>query len=127
MLRKKLIEKSNLYPELKRINPQTIKDLKQFDDQVTAPWPLYRCRGLLVQSSCIRELEQITIPTLIINAADDPILGPECYPYQEARRNEFIHLEVPARGGHVGFMHRPNQMEYWHETKTVEFLTQINK
>ena len=128
MLRKKLIEKSNLYPELKRIDPKAIKDLKQFDDQVTAPLAGYiDAEDYWYKASCIRELEQIIIPTLIINAADDPILGLECYPYQEARDNEFIHLEVPARGGHVGFMHRPNQTEYWHETKTVEFLAKINK
>jgi len=128
MLRKKLIEKSNLYPELKRIDPQGIKDLKQFDDQVTAPLAGYKdAEDYWYKASCIRELDQIIIPTLIINAADDPILGPECYPYQEARRNEYIKLEVPPQGGHVGFMHRPNQSEYWHETKTVEFLIQINK
>ncbi len=125
MLRKKLIEKANQYPELKKIDPKAIKDLKQFDDQVTAPLAGYiDANDYWYKASCIRELDQIIIPTLIINAADDPILGPECYPYQEARNNEFIHLEVPARGGHVGFMHRPNQTEYWHETKTAEFLTQ---
>jgi len=127
MLRKKIREKAELYPEMKSIDIKAIKNLKQFDDQITAPLAGYKdAEDYWYKASCIRELDQIVIPAYIINAADDPILGSECYPYQIARSHPFIYLEVPARGGHVGFMHRPNQNEYWHETKTAEFLMRIN-
>ena len=127
MLRNKFKVKADQYPELKSINIKAIKNLKQFDDQITAPLSGYKdAEDYWYKASCIRKLDQLAIPALIINAADDPILGAECYPYQEARTNEYVHLEVPARGGHVGFMHRPNQNEYWHERRTVEFLMQIN-
>lgn len=123
MLLAKVIEKSIQYPELKSIDLKSIKDLKQFDDHFTAPLAGYKdAEDYWYKASCMRELDQITIPTLIVNAADDPILGPECYPYKQAQANEFIFLEVPEQGGHVGFMHRPNQTEYWHESRTVSFL-----
>lgn len=126
MLLAKVKEKSNQYPEMKDVDLKSIKNLKQFDDQFTAPLAGYKdAEDYWYKASCIRELDQISIPTLIISAEDDPILGPECYPYQEARANAFILLEIPKRGGHVGFMQRPNQAEYWHERKAVEFLLQI--
>jgi predicted alpha/beta-fold hydrolase len=125
MLLAKVREKSNQYPELKGIDLKSIRTLKQFDDQLTAPLAGYKdAEDYWYKASCIRELSQITIPTLIVNAADDPILGPECYPYQEACAHDFIFLEIPERGGHVGFMHRPNQAVYWHERRTVDFLLQ---
>lgn len=125
MLFAKVREKSKLYPELRSIDLKSIKNLKDFDDRVTAPLAGFTdAEDYWSQSSCIRFLPAIAIPTLILNAADDPILGPECYPYQEAQSNDCIILEVTSRGGHVGFMHRPNQPEYWHERRTVEFLIQ---
>ena len=125
MLFAKVREKSNQYPELRSIDLNAIKTLKEFDDQITAPLAGFKdAEDYWTQSSCIRVLSEITIPTLILNAADDPILGPECYPYQVARSNECVYLEVPDWGGHVGFMHRPNQPEYWHESRTVDFLLQ---
>lgn len=125
MLTTKVRDKSELYPELKSINLKAIKNLRVFDDQVTAPFAGFKdAEDYWCKSSCIRVLANISIPTLILNAADDPILGPECYPYQEAQANNCLVLEVPDGGGHVGFMHRPNQQEYWHESRTVDFLMQ---
>ncbi len=125
MLFVKVRDKSNQYPELQSIDLKSIKTLKEFDDHFTAPLAGFKdAEDYLDKSSSIRFLSKIAIPTLILNAADDPILGPECYPYQEAQTNDCIFLEVPDWGGHVGFMHRPNQHEYWHERRAVDFLMQ---
>ncbi len=127
MLFEKIRAKFIQYPELRDIDLKSIRNLKQFDDQITAPLAGYKdAEDYWYQASCIRDLTNITVPTLILNAADDPILGPECYPYKEAESSHHIFLEVPQRGGHVGFMHRPNQPEYWHETRAVDFLLQTN-
>lgn len=125
MLFAKIKAKSNQYPELNDINLKSIRTLKEFDDQFTAPLAGFQdAEDYWHNCSCIRVLADVSIPTLIINAADDPILGPECYPYQEAQSSDNIYLEVPKRGGHVGFMYRPNQPVYWHERRTVDFLMQ---
>lgn len=125
MLFAKIKEKSKQYPELNDINLKSIRTLKEFDDHFTAPLAGYKdAEDYWENASAIRVLSQIAIPTLILNAADDPILGTECYPYQEAQSNDCVFLEIPHWGGHVGFMHQPNLAEYWHERRTVDFLMQ---
>ena len=126
MLFVKIREKSTFYPELQSIDLKSIRTLKEFDDHFTAPLAGFKdAEEYWDKASSIKVLSGIAIPTLILNAADDPILGPECYPYQEAQSNDRIFLEVPDRGGHVGFMHRPNYPEYWHEQRAEHIMLQI--
>ena len=66
-------------------------------------------------------MEQIAIPTLIINALNDPLLGPECYPVSLANRKEEIILEMPARGGHTGFIVKGEEFT-WAEGRFLDFL-----
>lgn len=126
LLSEKIKEKSSTYPDLRSIDLDSIRTLKRFDDLVTAPLSGYEdAEDYWYRASCIRALQETAIPTLILNAADDPMLGPECYPYKEARHNDNIFLEVSKWGGHVGFMNKPGDTEYWHERRTVEFLLNI--
>lgn len=125
MLFAKVRAKSMLYPDLKQIDLKAIKTLKDFDDRITAPLAGFKdAEDYWSRCSCVRVLSDMAVPALILNAADDPILGPECYPHHEADSNSYIHLEIPLRGGHVGFMDHPNQGEYWHESRTLQFLLQ---
>lgn len=65
-------------------------------------------------------LENIQKPTLLISAKDDSFLSNSAYPVQEAENSKFLHLEIPAHGGHVGFV-LPGP-DFYHEKRTVEFL-----
>ncbi len=64
----------------------------------------------------------ITIPTLLVNAADDPFLPEACYPREEAQHHPLFHLEVPDHGGHVGFVRFNGDGTYASETRAVAFL-----
>jgi predicted alpha/beta-fold hydrolase len=66
-------------------------------------------------------MSQITIPTLVLNALNDPLLGKECYPIALAREKEAIFLEMPSRGGHTGFT-SPQSEFTWAEYRFLEFL-----
>lgn len=126
MLCEKVREKIPRYPELADIDMPAIKTLKEFDDVVTAPLSGFAdAEDYWHRASCLRVLRRTAVPTLIINAADDPILGPDCYPYEEARGNDKIFLEVPKWGGHVGFMPGPDSDEYWHEQRVAEFMLNL--
>ena len=57
-----------------------------------------------------------------INAANDPFLGPACYPREEAGNSDCFNLEIPETGGHVGFPTFGTGGEYWSETRAVGFL-----
>lgn len=123
MLRQKIRAKYIINPELKEIDLDSIRTLKQFDDKVTAPLNGFKdAEDYWTRASSLKVLDRISVPTLIINAGDDPILGLQCYPQDIAAANPNLFLEVPGHGGHVGFMHSPKNQEYWHEARTAQFL-----
>jgi predicted alpha/beta-fold hydrolase len=124
MLHQKVRAKMALFPgEIEDRDYGAIRTFKNFDDRYTAPlhgfgnaeeyWRLASSRPVL---------GRIAIPTLLVNALDDPILAPPCYPYDEARQNPCFSLETPRTGGHVGFVSFDADGEYWSERRTVEFL-----
>lgn len=121
-LRSKVIEKNQRFPELIDITGVgKLRNFAQFDDRFTAP--LHGFEDALdywKRSSSRQFLKNIKIPTLLVTAANDPILGPDCYPFPEAEESSSFFLEVPEQGGHVGF---GTGGEYWSEKRAVEFLS----
>jgi uncharacterized protein len=61
------------------------------------------------------------VPALLVNASDDPFLAPECFPEADAAASEWLHLEMPEYGGHVGFV-TFGEGEYWSERRAAAFL-----
>lgn len=81
--------------------------LRDFDDAVTAP--LHGFRDVLdywTRASSKPLLARIAVPTLVINARDDPFLPESALP-TEREVAPAVKLEFPARGGHVGFVSGP--------------------
>lgn len=122
-LRQKVMHKHRLFPGLVDVNGlQQIRSFQDFDDRYTAPWHGFRnALDYWHQSSCKQFLPKIMHPTCVVNALDDPFLGPQCYPFAEARNNKNLCLLVPPTGGHVGFLGTKNQ--YWSEWLAMQFLT----
>jgi len=122
-LRVKMADKEKLYPQVISLEGyDSIKTFEHFDNRYTAPvhgfddaWDYWR------KSSSANFVQNITIPTLLVNAADDPFLSDSCFPYEQAKSSEFFNLEVPKYGGHVGFMPFKNGTKYWSEQRAVEF------
>ena len=69
-------------------------------------------------------LPSITVPTLLVNALDDPFLGSGCYPVAEARTSRTFFFEFPRHGGHIGFLSMHKNREYWHETRVADFFSE---
>ncbi|MGJ8644655.1 MAG: YheT family hydrolase [Luteolibacter sp.] len=122
-LRRKVIEKERLFPgELDVSGVEALRTFAGFDGRFTAPLHGFKnAEEYWERSSCRRVLKNIAIPSLLVNAANDPILGADCYPEEEARSSESFYLEVPAAGGHCGF---GSGSEYWSETRAMEFLSE---
>jgi len=120
-LRKKIRSKESSFPgQLDLAGLEMIRNFQQFDDRFTAPLHGFKdANDYWKRSSCRQFLPAISIPTLLVNAANDPFLGAKCYPIEEARSSESFHLEIPKTGGHVGF---PETGGYWSERRAVEFL-----
>lgn len=123
-LRKKIIEKGRRFPgqvDLRGVDG--LVTFRQFDDRFTAPMHGFvDARDYWRRSSCRQFLTRVNLPACIINAANDPFLGPKCYPRTEAGANGLLRLIVPSTGGHVGFVGVPPGGLYWSEWMAMRFL-----
>jgi predicted alpha/beta-fold hydrolase len=99
-----------------------LRTFREFDDRYTAPAHGFKnAEEYWRQCSARFFVDQLRIPTLLINARNDPFLAPGCYPVDQARRSPWLHLEMPATGGHVGFIPAALNGVYWHERRILEF------
>jgi predicted alpha/beta-fold hydrolase len=129
-LRRKARAKSRSFPD--RIRVETIRrarTLYAFDDVVTAPIHGFRdADDYYAQSSSIRWIEHIRVPTLLLNAVDDPFLPPDVLERvnEVAARNPWLVVEFVQRGGHAGFVcgTRPWRPVYYAEWRSTEFLAE---
>lgn len=77
------------------------RDLYAFDNVVTAPLHGYRdTDDYWHRASARHVLDDITVPTLVLNARNDPFLPGR---YLPASASKAVTLEYPDEGGHVGF------------------------
>lgn len=123
-LREKVRIKANMFPELVNTDGlDRIKAFAPFDDRYTAPLHGFRdAADYYEKCSSLRVLDSIRIPTLLVQARNDPFLSRSCYPEQQAGTSPFLFLEMPKYGGHVGFMPLNRGETYWSETRAANFL-----
>ncbi|MGB2760711.1 MAG: alpha/beta fold hydrolase [Maribacter stanieri] len=121
----KLKLKQELFPDnISDTDIDNIKTLKDFDDIYTSRAHGFKdAMDYYTKSSSLQFLENITVPTLIINALNDSFLGSECYPIEIAKHHRNLYLEIPKYGGHVGF-YGSNNFTYA-EHRTLEFLENL--
>lgn len=123
----KVREKIERFPsEIKDEGLDQIRTFREFDGAYTAPiHGFINAEDYWRQCSCTTRLQNIAIPTLLVNALDDPFLTPDCYPIEKAKNSPMLHLETPKHGGHMGFVQFSNGDTYWSETRTVAFLNTV--
>jgi predicted alpha/beta-fold hydrolase len=103
---------------------ERIRDFKDFDDRYTAPLHGFcDAEDYWARCSSGQFIPDIRVPTLLVNAKDDPFLVDGCYPVEAASRSEQVHLEMPRSGGHVGFVQFNHDGSYWSEQRAAEFIT----
>lgn len=125
-LGKKLKRKAEQFPgQFTFENYDKIKNFKDFDDRYTAPYNGFSsAEDYWARASSLPYLNKIKIPTLIIQAKNDSFLSSSCYPILIAEESEFLHLEIPNGGGHVGFWSM--SQTYWHEERALEFCQNLS-
>ena len=127
-LHQKIRAKQHRYPRLlDDTGYGRIKTFRQFDDRYTAPIHGFRnAQDYWTRCSSKPWLRCIEVPTLIVNAMDDPFLAGGCYPVQECSHNPRVTLETPRHGGHVGFVDCRAGGRYWSEQRALAFIRQLN-
>jgi uncharacterized protein len=125
-LGKKIKTKAAIYPELIDAKGyDTIRSFIEFDNRYTAPLHGFSSALDFYEKASVGPLlHQISIPSLIVQAQNDPFLLPNCMPIEVATNNNFVYLEMPLVGGHCGFREKGRESS-WAETRALAFATSI--
>jgi predicted alpha/beta-fold hydrolase len=101
----------------------SIKTIRQFDNEVTAPLHGFEnAEDYYVRSSSRQFLKSIAVPTLLLQAKDDPFMPRSVIP-AENELSATTTLEVSQHGGHVGFVGgSPWCPRYWLDERIPAFL-----
>lgn len=125
-LKKKIFEKSETHQELDTTGLEEMTDFDEFHKKYTVPLHGFESlEDFFQQATCDRYLPEVKYPVLIGNALNDPLLGEGCYPTAIAQKSEYVHLEMPKVGGHVGFTIYGDPYS-WMDYRALEFVrTQV--
>lgn len=101
-----------------------IKSFWEYDDRVVARLHGFKnVEDYYRRASSRQFLKNITVPTLLIQADDDPFMTQAVLPDTEELSKQ-VRLEIIKGGGHVGFVSGANlfQPTYWLEERIPAFL-----
>ena len=122
-LKRRIRELNRLRPERFPIDGlDRVRGLREFDDRFTARYFGFRDAAdyYYTQSSC-RFLEQIRVPTLLVQAKDDPVIPFRIFERPDVLRNPCIKLLAVEHGGHLGFVARRGE-RFWAEAAVMEWI-----
>ena len=122
-LKKKARAKHAQYPELFDLKKlENIHTIYDFDDLITAPIHGFEhAEDYYEKCSAKNFLENIQIPTQILNAMNDPFLTPKILNKSIAGHSDHVSYQITSQGGHCGY---PNFIAktYWSEAFAVNYF-----
>jgi uncharacterized protein len=126
----KTIRKLEQYPDLCDIaRLRRVRTFFEFDDVLTGPVHGFSgAHDYYERSSSIHYLEEIRIPTLLMSAWDDPFLPRDVLATVRniARDNQYLFVEFPLTGGHVGWVSgQPWSQRYYMEGRVIRWLSGV--
>lgn len=124
-LRAKARAKAARFPNLVSREAASARTIREFDDMLTAPLHGFRnAEDYYSRCSAARHVGAVTIPTLLIQAADDPLVPGASVPLAVIRDRPNLTLELAQHGGHVGFLDRSLGAgpDGWLEQKIARFI-----
>lgn len=129
-LRSRLARKSRLFPDRFQVSQRWWKSIRDFDDKVTAPIAGFLdAEDYYQRASSSRVLDRIVVPTLVIQAQDDPFI--RVLPDTRAKllANPCIEYVETGQGGHCGFLSeaRDGNDGRWAEQQIINFVLEQEK
>ena len=122
-LKRKALAKARLFPGVDLARVRAARTLFEFDEALTGPVHGFAgAEDYWAQSSSGPYVARVRVPLLLLSAQDDPFIPAACLPREAAAANPCVTLEVPARGGHLGFVAGPFVPWFWAERRAAEFL-----
>ncbi|MGI9527656.1 MAG: YheT family hydrolase [Weeksellaceae bacterium] len=124
-LKQKVLQKHTQFPDQISLDKiKGIKNIVDFDNVYTAPAHGFKnAHDYYAKNSSLQFLENIRIPTLVLNAKNDSFISKKSFPYAIAKDHPYIYLETPEYGGHVAFWQK-GEFSY-NENRALEFANQF--
>jgi predicted alpha/beta-fold hydrolase len=110
----------------RRLRPAPLKKIKtvrEFDETYTAPYFGFRdAEDYYHRASAMRVIDRVSIPALVITAADDPFVPSQPFHDPKVTGNTHIDLRLCTHGGHCGFVGSRSAQDdgYWAEKQIVD-------
>ncbi len=126
-LRARMRRKFKYWPEL--YDPSflsRVRTVREFDDACTAPHFGFKdAADYYHNTSAMRVIDRVHVPTLIITAEDDPFVPATPFRDPKLARNPYLTTTITEHGGHCGFVGTASGLDdgYWAENQIVEFVT----
>jgi predicted alpha/beta-fold hydrolase len=100
------------------------RSFREFDDAATAP--IHGFAGAddyYRRSSSASCIDRIRVPTLLLQARDDPFLPAASFPHAQVAANPDVQAFLTPHGGHLGFVEGPPwRPRFWAEEQAARFL-----
>jgi predicted alpha/beta-fold hydrolase len=129
-LRRRFRRKAELFPQLySTVGLERIATLRQFDDQITARYSGFTgADDYYHRASSARVVSQISVPTLILHALDDPFIRMTPSTRAALLANQRVRLIETRHGGHCAFLAAADGYNgYWAEKMLLDFLLSASK
>jgi predicted alpha/beta-fold hydrolase len=124
-LKEKVRKKAVKFPDIDISGLDKMKKIREFDDAYSGPLHgLKDAMAFYDYCNPFPFVQKIEHPVLILNALNDPLLKGDCYPHKLAEKKKNMFLEMPKRGGHVGFTVSGKEFVY-SEERALDFLTEL--
>jgi predicted alpha/beta-fold hydrolase len=100
----------------------SLRSIWEFDDRVTGPmFGFGNAENYYRTQSSAAFLESIRIPTLVVQAIDDPMIPFSVFAHPAFHANPWLELLAVPRGGHLGFISR-RRPRFWLDNVVLDWL-----
>jgi predicted alpha/beta-fold hydrolase len=125
-LKERIRTKERLTPGLFPLDRlPAVRTIHEFDDVFTAPaFGFGTADNYYATQSSAGYLERIRIPTLLVQAKDDPLIPFAVFDHPAFATNPLLTLVAPDHGGHVGFIAR-GETRFWVDRVIVEWMEHV--
>lgn len=121
-VRKKQSLDPSFWPDIRLAG---IDSVYAFDEAVTAKtFGFDSAAHYYEQSSAAKYLEEIRVPTVLLQSEDDPFIPFHTYELSTFHDNSAVQLITARTGGHVAFLSR-NPQRFWAESQLVRFFDSL--
>jgi uncharacterized protein len=124
-LRQRMRQKARLFPgHFDLARAQGVKSLREFDDKITAPYCGFSgADDYYERAAASRVIDRISVPTLILHAANDPFIRITAETRAKIAANPHIVFRECDDGGHCSFLADANGYDgRWAEREIIEYL-----